>query len=173
MPARKPVEVHMRNGTFRPDRHPEPVLVGGRPSLEELREPPEHLTNEDARAFWEDAVVRLIDVGIVDRVDVPILEQLAMQYARIKAAQRVIESEGYFARGSTGQIKEAPWVKMEREATMLFHRLADQFALTPLARTRLGVAELVRRSLRAELEQALGGPVLRRVDAAAPDVRSS
>lgn len=64
-------------------------------------------------------------------------------------------------------------MKMERESTALFHKLADQFALTPLARTRLGVAELVRRSLREELEQALGGPALRRVDAAAPDVRSS
>jgi P27 family predicted phage terminase small subunit len=160
----------MRNGTFRPDRHPAPMLVGGRPSLDELRTPPEHLTNEDARAFWADTVVRLIEVEIVDRVDLPLLEQLATQYARIKAAQRVIESEGYFARGSTGQIKEAPWMKMERESTALFHRLADQFALTPLARTRLGVAELVRRSLREELEQALGGPVLRRVDSAAANV---
>ncbi len=44
---------------------------------------------------------------------------------------------------------------------MLFHTLADQLALSPLVRTRLGVAELVRRSLREELEQALGGPVLR------------
>lgn len=89
MPARKPVEVHLRNGTYRPDRHAAPVLVGGRPSLDELREPPEDLP-EDAKAFWADTVVRLIEVGIVDRVDVPILEQLATQYARIKATQRVI-----------------------------------------------------------------------------------
>jgi P27 family predicted phage terminase small subunit len=138
----------------------QPVLVGGRPAAEELAEPPEHLP-ADAKDFWRGSVVRLVEVGIVDRVDLPMLEQLATQYARIKAAQRVIEAQGYFAAGSTGQMKEHPAVKMEQEATVLFHRLADQFALTPTARTRLGIAELAKRSLQQELEQALGGPVLR------------
>jgi len=71
-------------------------------------------------------------------VDVPVLEQLATQYARIRAAQRVIDEVGMFARGSVGQIRGPPAVRIEQEATVLFHRLADQFAMTPTARARLG-----------------------------------
>jgi hypothetical protein len=39
----KPVEQHLREGSYRPDRHPQPVLVAGRPELDELAEPPEDL----------------------------------------------------------------------------------------------------------------------------------
>ena len=163
MPARKPTEVHIRNGTFRPDRHSAPILVGGRPEHAELAEPPDHLPPE-AQEFWRTTVVRLVEVGIVDRVDVPLLEQLATQYARIAQARRVIEQFGHFSRGSMNQLKEHPALKIEREATAMFQRLADQFALSPLARARLGVADVYRRSLQAELEQMLGGPVLRPTD---------
>ncbi len=163
MPARKPTEVHIRNGTFREDRHSPPILVGGRPGSAELSEPPEHLPAE-AKEFWRSTVVRLVEVGLVDRVDVPLLEQLATQYARIRQARRVVEEVGHFSRGSMGQVREHPALKIEREATMLFQRLADQFALSPLARARLGIAEVYRRSLQADLEQMLGGPVLRPID---------
>jgi len=50
---------------------------------------------------------------------------------------------------------------MEREATALFSRLGEQFALSATARARLGLAELHRRTLQAELPEAFGTPNLR------------
>ncbi len=38
----------------------------------------------------------------------------------------------------------------------LFAKFAEQYALTPTARTRLGLAELKRRSLTDELDSELG-----------------
>lgn len=160
----KPVEQRRKEGNPAKRKLPEPLLVGGRPLPGELMEPPEHLI-DDAKDFWRKSVARLVEVGIIDRVDVPVLEQLATQYARIRAAQRVIGKQGYFVRGSVGQLREHPAVKIERDATALFLKIAEHYALTPIARTRLGLAELHRRSLETEMEAGLGKPDLVPVDA--------
>ena len=115
---------------------------------------------KDARQFWETSVVRLVEVGIVDRVDVPALEMLAVQYARWRQAGRSVARKGLFAVGSRGQPRESPAVKVEREAHMVFLRTAEHFALTPVARARLGLAEVHRRSLEAEMSSTLDRDVV-------------
>ena len=155
----KPAEQHIREGTYRRDRVPEPLLVAGRPELNELAEPPGHLPRE-GQQFWSLYVVELVKCGIVDRVDVPLLEMMCVQYARAVQAGRVIAEFGHFSVGSTGQVKEHPAVKIEREATAMFWRIAESFGIGPLGRVRLGLAELHRRSLQAEIGNALGAPKL-------------
>jgi P27 family predicted phage terminase small subunit len=157
-PKPKPLEMRQREGNAGHRPLPEPLLVAGRPELNELAEPPAHLPIE-AKEFWRESVVHLIRVGIIDRVDVPVLEQLATQYARIRQSQRVLAEDGHFVRGSVGQLREHPALKIEREATSLFLRMAEHYALTPIARTRLGLAELHRRSLSSELESGLGAAI--------------
>lgn len=154
-PKPKPVEQREREGNPSKRPVPTPVLVAGRPDLDELAEPPAHLPPE-AQEFWRDSIQRLTAVGIIDRVDVPVLEQLATQYARVRQAQAVIAKKGMFSKGSKGQLREHPALKIEREATRTFLSLAEQYALTPVARTRLGLAELHRRSLSQELADRLG-----------------
>jgi P27 family predicted phage terminase small subunit len=157
----KPVEQRQKEGNAARRPLPDTLLVSGRPTLAELQEPPEHIPAE-AKDFWRDSVTRLIEVGIVDRVDVPVLEQLATQYARIRQSQRVLAQDGHFVRGSVGQLREHPAMKIEREATRMFLQLAEHYALTPIARTRLGLAELHRRSLAEELKEGLGGAKLKK-----------
>jgi P27 family predicted phage terminase small subunit len=157
IPGRKPKsrEQRLREGKAAHRPLPEPVLVSGRPELAELASPPPHLEPE-AREFWERSVVRLAEAGIVDRVDAPVLELLATQYARIRQAQATIEAEGMYVEGSRGQPRPHPAIAIEREATRVFLGLADHFALTPVARTRLGLAELHRRRLVDDLDEAFG-----------------
>ena len=48
----------------------------------------------------------------------------------------------------------AAWDReIERDAQAAFLRLAEQYGLTPLARTRLGLVALKRRSLQEELQE--------------------
>jgi P27 family predicted phage terminase small subunit len=161
MKGRKPhpVEQRVREGNPQKTPLPEPLLVAGRPALGEIAEPPDHLPR-DAKEFWWTDVDRLVEVGIIDRVDVPVLEMLATQYARWRQASRVVAVEGHFTLGSAGQIREHPAVKIEREAHSLFLKTAEHYALTPIARTRLGLAEVHRRTLAAEMQDALGAPDL-------------
>lgn len=133
----------------------EPVLVAGRPE-DEFDQPPDDLPH-DAQHFWRDTVSRLVEVGMLDLVDSAALRMLATQYARWRQAGRVVAADGHFARGSVGQLREHPALKIEREAHVLYLKTAEQFGLTPMARTRLGLAELHRRSLHSEMEHALGG----------------
>jgi P27 family predicted phage terminase small subunit len=164
MRGRKPTPVEQRVAEGNPQRRPipQPMLVSGRPNLHELDEPPAHLPPE-AQEFWKTSVTRLIEVGIIDRVDVPVLEQLATQYARIRQAQRVLAKDGHYSRGAAGQLKRHPAMDIESNATMMFLKIAEHYALTPIARTRLGLAELHRRSLAAELNDGLGTPDLKPV----------
>jgi P27 family predicted phage terminase small subunit len=161
MRGRKPKPIEQRIAEGNPRKHavPQPVLVSGRPQLHELDEPPEHLPPE-AQEFWRTSVTRLIEVGIIDRVDVPVLEQLAVQYARIRQAQRVLAQDGHYSRGAAGQLKRHPAMDIESNATAMFLKIAEHYALTPIARTRLGLAELHRRSLASELNDGLGAPDL-------------
>jgi hypothetical protein len=72
----------------------------------------------------------------------------------------VIATDGHFVRGSVGQLREHPAIRIEREATAMFLKIAEHYALTPVARTRLGLAELHRRTLAQEMGGAFGNPDL-------------
>jgi P27 family predicted phage terminase small subunit len=153
----QPVEQRIKEGNTQNRPLPQTVLVSGRPAPRELDEPPPHLPPE-AQEFWRESVARLVEVGIVDKVDVPVLEQLSVQYARIRQAQRVLAIDGHYVRGSVGQLRPHPALKIEQDATNLFFKIAEHYALTPVARTRLGLAELHARSLKAELDSGLKAP---------------
>ena len=155
----KPVEQRMREGTHRADRHPEAIVVAGRPVPAELATPPAHLP-PDAKEFWKDAIVKLAEAGIVDFVDIPAFEMLATQYARVREAGRVVAKEGHLVPGSVGQPREHPALRIERDATKEFLKLAEHFALTPVARTRLGLAGLQAKTMAAEMDDTLGKPNL-------------
>ena len=156
----KPREQRIREGLAGHRPLPEPLLIAGRPRAGEWDEAPAHLP-ADARDFWNTTVARLVEVGIVDRVDAPLLELMSVQFARACQARRVIAEVGIFARGSKGSIVEHPAVAIERAATAMFSRLGEQFALSATSRARLGLAELHARVLTTEMRDQLGVPSLR------------
>jgi len=161
----KPVEQRIREGVNVSHRPmPQPVLVGGRPMPGEWAQPPEDLP-EDGKKLWREDVSRIIEVGIADRVDTAALESLCIAYARAKQAGRVIKSEGLFISGSYAQLREHPAVRIEAQSWDRFLRLAEQFGITPISRTRLGLAELGRRTLQHDLEERLGQPNFKPVPA--------
>jgi len=78
-------------------------------------------------------------------------------YARYIQARKIIAKDGLLAIGSSGQFVEHPAVKIERNSMKMFLTAAEQYGIGPVARTRLGLADLHRRNMAAELERALGG----------------
>lgn len=156
----KPVAIKKLEGNRSKEKLPEEVVIGGRPN--EPMEPPESL-DDDAKEFWAEAVPILHKVGLLDTVDRAALEMTATAYARVLQARRVIAEEGMMSVGHRGQPREHPMLSTERAAMQTFLRFAEQYALTPVARTRLGLAELQRRSMEDELTDALGPPQLEAV----------
>lgn len=159
----KPVEERIREGNAGRRTLPEPMLVAGRPELGVFARPPSYLPPM-AKRFWGDFVSRLVEVGCVDQVDRPALEGLATLYARARQAGEEIRRNGrLLGYGSMGQLVEHPAVRVERQSWKQFYAMCEHFALTPIARTRLGLAELHRRSLADEMRDALGTPELQPV----------
>jgi P27 family predicted phage terminase small subunit len=159
MRGRKPTPVEQRIAEGNPGKRPlpEPVV------LERVREgddhplltPPDHLPKA-AKEAWLQTVPTLAKVGLLDSVDVLALEAMCIQYARARQAGVIIAAQGPVTRGSTGQLREHPSIATERNAHAMFLRFAEQYALTPSARTRLGLAELQRRQATEELADRLG-----------------
>ncbi|HEY1437352.1 MAG TPA: phage terminase small subunit P27 family [Casimicrobiaceae bacterium] len=131
---------------------PEPVSVGGRAT--EMIEAPAWLA-KDAKAYWNRQVPQLVEVGLVDLVDGPVLEILATAYAEWRRATRAINRHGLLLPGSHGGTIINPAVRAQRDAAILIHRYAEQFGLMPLARTRLGLQGIRAQSMQAELDRAL------------------
>jgi P27 family predicted phage terminase small subunit len=95
-------------------------------------------------------------MGIVDIIDRANLEALCMSYQRMMEARLAIAEDGPFSTGSMGQLVEHPALKIEREAQRDFLRFSEHYALTPIARTRLGLAEIARRTMQEELRERIG-----------------
>ena len=132
-------------------------MVAGRPGLSELASPPADLPL-DGQEFWVEVVPALCEIGMLDRIDRPLLCMLATAWARFVQAGRVVAQDGHFTRGSVGQLKEHPAIKIERESAVEFERLAQSFGLSPLGRVRLGLAQLRGRQLLEEMDAVLGEP---------------
>jgi P27 family predicted phage terminase small subunit len=165
----KPVEQRVREGNPQRSPLPEPMLVAGRPQdSDPMLEPPEDMP-ADGKEAWNQVVPTLHEVGLLDRVDRLMLQAMCMQWARARQAGKVISKQGHLIRGAGGHIREHPSLKTERDSYAAFSRFAEQFALSPVARTRLGLAEIHRRTLKAEFETAMGDPELEPIDAEAED----
>jgi P27 family predicted phage terminase small subunit len=158
-PKPKPLEIRQKEGTLRPSRHGEAPVAIPTTDIRSMLEPPEHL-DESAKMFWREAVPTLVQAGIISAVDRAALELASTMYARARQAGRVIAEQGHLARGSTGQLVEHPSLRTERDAAINFLRFAEHYALTPVARTRLGMAELERKSLQQEMKESFGEPNL-------------
>src|ERR1044072_2423235 len=160
-----PVEIKRRQGNPGQRPLPEPInpdRVDVEDALAKLQ-PPDCL-GADGVELWERIVPTLARVGILDGVDHAALEAVCTQWERAKAAGRVIDAQGMFARGSQGQLRAHPAVELERAAHMAYLKFAQDYALTPVARTRLGLAELKRKTMLEEMNDALGAPALRPAD---------
>lgn len=155
----KPVEQRRLEGGSTVSHRPVPeaLLVAGRPDLEELREPPDDLL-PDAKPFWRETIVMLAEVGIIDRVDKPMLILMAQTWAIVRMCDRVIAQKGLFGHGAAGQMRIAPWMTLRANEATAFARLCSEFGIGAVARTRLGLASLSARAMAQEMQDSLDGP---------------
>lgn len=163
-PHPKPVEAKIREGNpghVKLSKLPEPFRVGGAPDLDE---PPPEL-DEHGRAFWEAAVPQLNKVGLLSAVDRPALEMAASAYSDFRHYEELMRREGVISVGSKGQPRVHPAARSKERAMITYLRFAQDYALTPTARTRLGMAELQRRSMVEEMAEELGPAKLEVVEA--------
>jgi P27 family predicted phage terminase small subunit len=158
----KPRHVKEAEGVTRQDRLQSPARVSRRITAADVLAPPEYLTR-DATSWWNEVAPALANAGLLEHTDRHVLSLAAETWAEIRAADRVLRSEGLFQQGSRSVIPHSA-TRIKRDATIVFARLIAELGLSPLARTRLGVANLTGAIMAQELDRALGGAEGERVD---------
>lgn len=145
----------MGNGAVSKRKMPTAIVLAPRVTPEGKPEYPADLP-EESRELWDDAIQYLVDRNIAQVLDIPTLKVLCLLYAGAMQAAQVIGEQGRYTKGSMGQMRQHPAVKDFNEQSVLFLRYASEYGLTALARTRLGLLDVTRRSLESDLTASLG-----------------
>ena len=141
----------------------EPVVLSAKLDRHNLPEPPEDMPDEGKELWWE-VLPWLVEVNVIQTIDMPSFIQMCRVYAQAERARKVLDEQGYFALGSGGQLSEHPAIKILQTAQMMFLRHAGEFGMTTMARTRLGLMDVQRKSIQQDMEWTLG-PSTRAADA--------
>jgi P27 family predicted phage terminase small subunit len=148
----KPAEVKRREGNPGKRAIQQPIVVSGRVvTPDNLPTPPLHL-DERGQALFTEYVNELVGAGIFDLSDTPALEAMCEAQREAENAYAVLQREGHTVRGYRSTLVVHPAYKVWRDSRTIWLRYAEQFALTPSARARLGLAGLMGRKLSDELK---------------------
>lgn len=143
---RKPRQLKVIQGTFRPDRNPknEPQV----PALTDVPKPPPGL-NRWARRMWKELTPHIVDNGVLTVVDLPAWEACCQQYGlyrelldaithvRTDDGKRVRRSVAAYLAGRNSQT--IPEYTAMRQAFSQFKTYLEQFGLTPASRNRVDI----------------------------------
>lgn len=134
----KPTAEHVREGTFRRDRHgPE---EGVRPA--DGRQPRMPAGFSPAmKVAWKTLLDDLDSSALLDSADAPLYEAFAVAHGRAREARALIRVHGLLVDGArVGQLVANPMIRVEREALAQVRMLAVELAMGMRARASLGMA---------------------------------
>lgn len=155
-----------------------PVIVGGRPTEDELERPPAGL-DRWARAAWREVVPQLVQAKLIDRVDRQAVEAYALHVGRARALRETIEwehddkgkrtrkrtlEEQFITKTQRG-FTSNPLLSQEREALREARMMGELLGLSPVGRTRLASSSNKKRTGLRGITDSLPAPRL----AAVPD----
>ena len=131
MPLRRPTNLKVLEGTYRPDRDQSPKTEPG------LGAPPKGLPPA-ARRFWREVAPQLEKAGIVGRVDRQAFERLCRLHAIITQAEGEM-ADGITVPDKKGSVKRHPAAAVYQQMFPRYLALLKAFGLTPAARQAMDV----------------------------------
>lgn len=138
-PSQTPTRVLQLRGTFRKDRHGDPETE---PKFELLTEmpPPPVVLDGIGRFEWNRVGPELIAKQLLADVDLAAFTLYCLNVSRVIAAERIIMQEGLTTWSQSGA-KAHPAVLIARQAGAEVRKFAQEFGMTPSARTRVKAVE--------------------------------
>lgn len=115
---------------------------------------------EEAAELWYELAALLVDANLLTRGDLVMLTMLAENILEARRAWEELRTGGRVVEtlnpaSGRASLKASPWHKIWRDSNATVIKLAEQFALTPVARARLGLAIGKGRQIEKELGAGL------------------
>lgn len=129
-PKPTPIRVLEGNPSRRPINENEPKPAEGIPAM------PPHLDRR-ARRIWRDIVPELSRLGLLTVVDGEALAAYCTAASMAYNARKVLKEKGYTFKTPSGYLQQRPEVAILNKAMHLVKAFAQEFGLTPSARSRL------------------------------------
>ena len=97
----------------------------------------------EAKREWRRLAKALERIGVLTEIDMAAFAGYCQAYARWKAAEERISEVGTVFRTASGYPQQVPYVSIAQQYLKLMHQFAEQFGLTPAARSRIiaGIGE--------------------------------
>lgn len=164
VPGRKPKPAALRRLEGNAGKRPivEEARVGDAISAASVPEPPDYLP-EQAADVWREILPEIAEVGLARTIDLPVLEALCVHVAIAREAMAALTEDGRISLAALVTTTEkgtpvvAPEHRIYRDSWREAMAIAEHYGLTPISRTRLGIAAMQARSLAEELRDALSG----------------
>jgi len=151
--GRKPTPTALKvlegNPGKRPLNKAEPKPNKKAPSCPKWLEP-------EAKKEWRRLAKQMESIGILTEVDMAAFAGYCQAYARWKEAEEFITKHGTIVKTPSGYWQQVPQVSIGQTYLKIMNRLAEQFGLTPAARSRI-VADSQKNASADEMEDLLGG----------------
>lgn len=127
----------------------EPKPVKKAPSCPKWLEP-------EAKKEWRRLSKQLEQLGVLTELDMASFAAYCQAYARYKEAEEFITQHGSIVKTPSGYWQQVPQVAQAQTYSKIMLRLAEQFGLTPSARSRI-IAGGGDSAPADEMEELLGG----------------
>jgi P27 family predicted phage terminase small subunit len=142
-PAQTPTRVLQMRGTFRKDRHGNPDTEPAFELVTEMPPPPGFL-DDVAVMEWKRVGPELVEKQLLTVADLAAFTLYCLNVARVVEAERMILRDG-ITTWSPGGMKAHPAVLIARQSGAEVRKFAQEFGLTPSARTRVKARRRSRR----------------------------
>lgn len=142
----------------KPDEAPLARVVSIAPELPPGPPPPPDDLDEAAHEMWHTAVAELAHRGLKP-ADLEAIRMMCMAALRARQAAKHIAEYGLVVTTENGGVMTNPMIRVEKDATFTYLRIAEQFALTFASRLRLGVVQLQGQTMAASLSATLDAPI--------------
>lgn len=94
-----------------------------------------------AKQFWTLYADKLETLGLLTELDGPAFTMMAMHYALAWDAAQILKKDGLMAEDENGAYRKHPMLQVMKDNSRAFLQYAQQFGLTPSARSRLSMPE--------------------------------
>lgn len=138
VPGRKPKPNEIKELAGNPGKRPLNNSPKPRPVAPKM---PRGILPPEARKLWREVVPKLERLGVVTEVDGPALLLMCLHYAMAVRAARTLKDAGITVRDTNGVERKHPALQILRDNSSAWRQYAEQFGLTPSARSRLNIPE--------------------------------